>query len=382
MKQSNDCTIRDKSLLKETAKLEHLFTFKDFPVFMGCVDTPQSEDIVADMIWDICKDTGIIQLRELLPLEILYLGQHNDGIGVIWHGLYKQFAEFIYQQSPGKHILEIGGANDAIAKYFLERDASVSWTIVEPHPDFVSDPRIRVVRSWFDEDFSIDEEVDTIIHSHVFEHTYDPVAFLTHINHFLKPGKRHIFTFPNMLPMLEHKFTNCLNFEHTAFLTEDIIEYLLTTIGFEIVAKEYYGDPHSILYSTIKRQAPSAPPSLPNHYKEYKKIFMEFISYHNNMVSDLNNKIHAEILPIYLFGAHIFSQYLIQFGLKTKKIVSILDNSPQKNGKRLYGTNLLVASPKILRDKGRVIVILKAGIYNEEIKKDILENINSEVEFW
>ena len=86
--------------------------------------------------------------------------------------------------------------------------------------------------------------------------------------------------------------------------------------------------------------------------------------------------------PIYLFGAHIFSEYLFAFGLKTEKIVSLIDNSPTKQGKRLYGSHLFVESPKILRDKGPVNIILKAGIYNEEIKKDILENINPEVVFW
>lgn len=86
--------------------------------------------------------------------------------------------------------------------------------------------------------------------------------------------------------------------------------------------------------------------------------------------------------PVYLFGAHIFSEYLLAFGLNDKKIVSILDNSPTKNKKRLYGTRFVIESPKILEGKGKVNLILKAGIYNEEIKKDILQNINSEVEFW
>jgi len=41
----------------------------------------------------------------------------------------------------------------------------------------------------------------------------------------------------------------------------------------------------------------------------------------------------------------------------------------------------IVKSPKFLSNKKAPIVILKAGIYNNEIKKDILENINSNVRF-
>ena len=86
--------------------------------------------------------------------------------------------------------------------------------------------------------------------------------------------------------------------------------------------------------------------------------------------------------PVYLFGAHIFSQYLLCFGLDRTKIKSILDNSTAKQGKRLYGAEFFVQSPEVLRGQDRPIVILKAGIYNEEIKKDILENINPNVLFW
>ena len=86
-------------------------------------------------------------------------------------------------------------------------------------------------------------------------------------------------------------------------------------------------------------------------------------------------------IPVYLFGAHVFSQYLISFGLDTSKIICLLDNDRRKIGKRLYGTDLISMHPSILTDIKEAIVILRAGTHNEEIKKDILENINSNIKF-
>ncbi|ELV0449409.1 SAM-dependent methyltransferase, partial [Campylobacter jejuni] len=63
----------------------------------------------------------------------------------------------------------------------------------------------------------------------------------------------------------------------------------------------------------------------------------------------------------------------------TEKIINILDNNPSKQEKRLYGTKFIVKSPKILKDQDDSLVILNAGIYNDEIEKDILENINNNV---
>jgi hypothetical protein len=372
---------RTRSLITDKENLENLYTFKNFPVFMGCVDTPEDKDIVADMVWDICKDTGFIQLAKLLPLEVLYMEQHNDGTGKIWVEHYKAFAEFLFKYKS-KNILEIGGAHDQIAKNYRLLDPNINWTIVEPNPEHIEDEKVTVIKDWFDDKFTIDKNIDTIIHSHVFEHTYDPIAFIRHISHFMKKGDKHIFTFPHLLPMLKLHWTNCLNFEHTVFLTEDFTEYLLKRFGFVILEKHYYGDPHSIFYATEKIDTPEDIPVMENKYKEYKAIFMEYINYHLDMIKELNALVEKTDKPVYLFGAHIFSQTLMQFGLKTDTIVSILDNSGMKQGKRLYGTRFIIESPKILRDKGPLNVILKAGGYNAEIKKDILENINSEVTFW
>ena len=54
----------------------------------------------------------------------------------------------------------------------------------------------------------------------------------------------------------------------------------------------------------------------------------------------------------------------------------ILDNDTSKQSKRLYGTRLFVKSPKILAKENNPTVILKAGVYNSEIRKDILNNID------
>jgi len=374
-------TVRDKSAVTGKDNLEHLYTLKDFPVFMGCVDTPQEDDFVADMIWDICKDTGIIQLRELPPLEILYTNQHNDGTGKVWQDHYAAFAEFLHEFKP-KNILEIGGAHDYIFQNYEKLDPNINWTTVEPNPEHITSEKIKVVKAWFDDKFTINSPVDTVIHSHVFEHMFEPMQFIKHISGFLKKGQRHVFAFPNFLPMLQNKWTNCLNFEHTVFLTEEITDFIMKREGFIVLKKQYYGNAHSIFYATEKGDVPSKLLALPNKYDEYKNLYTDYVNYHLDMVNKLNSLVEKSENPVYLFGAHIFSQTLIQFGLETDSIVSILDNSSIKQGKRLYGTGFTVESPKILKDKGPVNVILKVASYDAEIKKDILENINPEVTFW
>lgn len=371
---------RDSSVLTRKKNLESLYVFKDFPVFMGCTDRmDRATDIKADMSFAICRDTGIIQLDRLLPLDLVYQSQHNDGVGKIWQDHYLAFSRFLEKFSP-KKILEIGGANDFIANDFLLRNNDVRWIVVEPHPLFEGNEKIRIIKNWFDASFSLGEKVDTVVHSHVLEHTYAPVEFIEHIAKFLKGGERHIFTFPNMVEMLSKKYTNCLNFEHTAFLAEPFVDTLLERSGFRILEKEYFQD-HSIFYATERVTEPNeSKKDFPNKYDDYKKLFTDFIQYHEDLVADLNQKTRDFDGEVFLFGAHIFSQYLIEFGLDESRIKCILDNSQLKNKKRLYGTGLIVENPEVIRGVEKACVILKIGSYRDEVMKQLKElNVNVKI---
>ena len=109
------------------------------------------------------------------------------------------------------------------------------------------------------------------------------------------------------------------------------------------------------------------------------RIFSKLTSYEANTK---NQKIEDFKGEIYLFGAHIFSQFLIYNGLNVNKIKNVLDNSEMKQGNRLYGTNFKVLSPKVLENKTDVAIILKVANYKNEIKTDIVDNINKSVTFW
>ena len=183
--------------------------------------------------------------------------------------------------------------------------------------------------------------------------------------------------------MMMRKYTNALNFEHTIFLTEPYIEYLLNQHNFRTIRREYFKKDHSIFYDCIRDSSVQKTKLPEDLFEKNKKLYLEYINFHKELINELNVKIKMlkKNQKLYLFGAHVFSQYLINFGLNIDRIVCLLDNDPKKHGKRLYGTNLKVASPKILRDEKNPTVILRAGIYNEEIKQAI-EKINSKTNFF
>ena len=62
---------RIKNVVDLRENLIVLDNVKNFPVFMGCVLHDPEDDICGDLTWAISKNTGVIQLTKLIPLDIL-----------------------------------------------------------------------------------------------------------------------------------------------------------------------------------------------------------------------------------------------------------------------------------------------------------------------
>jgi 2-polyprenyl-3-methyl-5-hydroxy-6-metoxy-1,4-benzoquinol methylase len=367
---------RNKCIVTGNSDLLHLFTFNNFPVFMGCVDTTDSsKDLRADMSWWISKKSGMIQMNPVPSLESIYPSSHGSGtVGGIWKSHHEELSKFILKNA-GAEILEIGGGHGQLANIFLSSNKNSTWTLVDPNPSCLSTSRLKVIKGFFPIESS--KKFDTIVHSHLFEHMINPLDFCNKIYSDLKPDGKIIFSIPNLGAMLERKYTNILNFEHSFLLNEYFVNYFLEASGFKIIQKEYFLEDHSIFYvAQMKKNI--EPFHLESQFIKNHNLFKNYIDFHLNLISDINNRIELTNSNIYLFGAHVITQYLISFGIRSDKIKCILDNDLTKMNKRLNGTNLYVKSPTEIKNDINPVVILRAGAFQEEISNQLLE-INKSV---
>lgn len=365
---------RDKCLITENKDLEHLSTIKKLPVFIGCTNQPEEEDIKEDMEVYISKSSGIIQLRKLLPLDLVYSHYHSEAVGDLWDKHFYEFSNFILKHNKSKEILEIGGSNGKLAEQCVDLDKNLKWTIIEPNPSKkkFKEKNINIIKSFIEDKLELISNGATIVHSHTLEHLYDPLAFFKSITEKSRSGDIMIFSIPHLHKYLEKKFVNTLNFEHTYFITEDVADYLIKKMKYELIDKQFFNE-HSIFYAIrFKGKGKLKYENINiNKYYEYKEMYLNFINFIDEEVLKINKSIsefmsHNNNLKIYLFGAHIFSQFLINRGLHADKIFAIIDNSPNKIGKRLYGSSLHVINPnKLMNSSG--IVIVKAGQYQTEV---------------
>ena len=370
---------RENCLLTGMDDLEPLATFHNFPIFMGVTSQTSDLDEFEDMKWVVSRTSGLIQLASLIELERLYPEQTTTlAIGNVWKEHHQKFAEFIGEFSPDS-VLEIGGAHGLLNVEFEKLRTHIPWLIVEPNPHPVPECRAEYIDDFIENQTDLITPEMTVVHSHTLEHIYDPLSFLSSIARQMKHGQRMIISVPNLEEWFKRGHSNALNFEHSYLLTMEVLECMARSAGFFIEKMNKFRETHSIFLSMVLAEQP-----LPTEQGAFPinrgsvEIFNRRIRDKVEFIDLANHEMQNNVGTNFVFGAHIFTQQLLNLGLKGELLHSILDNDPNKQNQRLYGTQLFVDSPSLISKLSSPLVILDAGEYTKEISTQ-LKALNSDV---
>jgi hypothetical protein len=358
--------------------LEPATTVERVPVHMGCTDRPAGEDAFADQRWAICAACAALQLGALAPLDLVYLGQHNAAVGGVWARHHAAFGAFVASFGP-RRVVEVGGSTGALAKAYVDEHDVDAWTVVEPNPTFAPEGKVGLVKAFVEDASDTVAGADAVVHSHLLEHLYEPRAFLRTVRSQLADGALMILSVPDIMSLLaQHSGSNALNFEHTYEFGIPSLLWMLADAGFELEALRRF-DRHSIFVAAVAKGAPDAAGAAPR--QDAGASFLRFVERSREDAAALTARAAAHDAPVYLFGGHVFSQFLIGCGFDATLAAGVLDNDPAKQGLRLYGTDLGVQAPAEIADGGPAAVIVRAAHYTGEITEQ-LHGLSKDIEVW
>ena len=371
-------------------ELDDVFQIKDFPVFMGATTKTPDKYVFNDLNYCKCNKCNNLQIKKLIPLDVLYQDNHNvDVVGKTWEEHNNEFAKFISKHKP-RIVMEIGSPSAKIFKKIQNEEWLTKWYSIEPNPNKTTDlnDKFSIVDTFIDDTFKLEKYnimlPNAVVMSHVFEHFYEPNKILNYLYELLNLGTDIFISIPNMTYIAKNKLMPpCgLHFEHSYYIDLENIKFILHQMGF-MIAESYNFKNHSIFIRATKietRNIISVDENLKKNNYKILSQFNETIQNCKEIVKTANDKIKGFNGEIYLYGSHFPAQLLYLLGLEINNIIGCLDQSESKIGKTLYGTNLKVYHPKVLKNKGESLVICHMGPYTNEIKNTILD-INNKVIF-
>lgn len=348
-------------------------TIPKFPVFASSVSQDFDLDIFADQVWGECSSCYLIQLMALVPLNVLYSQNHNsEVVGKTWGDHHTEFADFIHHYES-REVLEVGASHGHLAELLTSRDSELSYTMIDPNLGGLNLLGVTRISGFIEDNIELIGGTNVVM-SHVLEHLYNPGDFLKLLSENMKCGDKFFLSSPQIYEWLRIDSPNALNFEHSYFFCIDQVEAMLAEFGFELLQQERFKS-HSVFSVFEKRDLTSIKREKYVNSLDHKKEFQNYVSSQIDFCKYVNDSLMNIKGNVYLYGASLFGQALLCFGMTESAFIGVLDNSRSKKGERLYGSHLAVISPEEISRLVPLTVVLRMGPYQNEIR-DQLKQIN------
>lgn len=339
-----------------------------FPLLPVCVDTPPEEDLFAPFTISMCEHCGLITLLDVVDPVVLYEIFHSDGIGLVWEEHYERFAEIICKYHKEGRVVEVGAGQGKLIKKLLPHYAS-GVEVIDPQYEGERSG-VVVHEKLCDKQTaeSLKGQFQSMVSSHTLEHFIEFDDYFTTAWTCLKEDGMLFTSVPNQEAGFAKGYGNMLNFEHPSICSNLHWLYLHYKNGFVVKEVSLFRG-HSIMIVAQKVKEP-VPFSL-----DFKEFSIQLLEQYTTNINDRITKVRdfaAGDKENWLFGASNFSQPLFVYGLEENCFEGVLDNSPLKHNKRLYGTSLMCRKPEDVVGKGKQIrVFLNLGGYNDEVRKQL-----------
>jgi SAM-dependent methyltransferase len=340
-----------------------------FPMFQGCVREKPGARECAPMRWVACNACGSAQVLSLPPVEILYQAGHATGLGAAWGRHHAAFARFIKRHAKGP-ILDIGGGSGTLAAAYRKEGGDAAWSILEPNALRSSAlPRdVPVIEGFLNAATLKRLAPKNIVMCHMLEHAVDLRAAIGDISDALPSDGSVLLAWPDLDIWVKRGLAGALNFEHGIYVTMPRLNAVFAEFGWRASGQEYWNenDTRFIAYMRGVSHPRSSPAtSAADAVAAYFAGFRDAAARISVMLDGHDGD--ALLMP-----ASVYAQALIAAGLDERRFAALLDNAAVKHGARLYGTRLIVRSPRDgLAEARKPIVVLNGGAHDAEIARGL-----------
>jgi hypothetical protein len=313
-------------------------------------------------ICGVCKTS---QTKYLGDLNLIYSGNHADSTGSIMKNLHYKVKDVIK-----KHIIEINNITEIGSSYGILSDIVLDelgnnikkYYIIEPC--FKGQERTNkiIINDFFENvDYNNYGDSNTILISHVFEHFYNPIEIMKKISD-NKNIENIILVWPDLEYYKDNNVYHVLNTEHTFYVDNNLIKTFFNNNCFELIEEIKYKN-HSVIF-VFKKNKNLSKLKLQNINYKIDDYFNFLLNKKEEILLFINeNKKNNK--EVCIWPASVHTQFFLML-LNSPDVDFVLDNSPNKIGKYLYGHNLKCKSFTDSCNKDNAI-ILNGGCFNKEV---------------
>ncbi len=286
-------------------------------------------------------------------------------MGAAWARHHAAFADFVKEYGNGA-VVDVGGGSGTLAVAYRKAGGRMRWTILEPHalrtPQLPAD--IEVIDGFLDKATLTSLRTSTVVLCHVFEHFVDLRAAVKDLSESLPQDGRIIIAWPELEDWILKGQAGALNFEHGIYASVASLRALFNEFGWKLLGQSRW-DENDTCFLALGRGTDQSVFASPDRTsgEAISRYFARFAV----QAAQLSSLLRADC-DAYLMPASIYAQALLAAGLPQGRFACLVDNSPVKQGRRLFGTRLFVKAPEeVLSGARNPMVVLNGGAHETEM---------------
>ena len=348
------------------------FVTKPIPIFQGCLEPTDHVIRSESQTWISCEACGCCQLAHVPNSNFVYQAAHAESAGRLWLEHHAAFAEIVKEFAAPK-VVEIGGGTGLLAEQARKIGVTSHWTNVEPNPLKRNDIKDYEAYTGFLE--TAEPELfhsASIVFSHCLEHVQDLGATLSHLSSIQSVGERVLVSWPNLEDWIGYRKPGALNWEHTFFISVNQLINIFGKHHYALLKRLEWRDHSVFLCFEHTGKELQSPVEQSKHYLSHVEQYFTRFEETGKELDHITATYTGD--AIYVCPASVYSQYIVSHMESSAKLRGVLDGSPQKQGKALYGTGLTVYPYEALHKSMKSLIILCAGDHTSEIRSHIENN--------
>lgn len=351
--------------------LSEILAYRPMPLANGYCSSEPHEDDYYPLTLMVCDQCGLVQIREEVPGNVLYLRDYPY-VPSTSQTLVKHFDELAAEYAKaGQFVIDIGSSDGTLLSGFLSRGCEVLG--IDPAKNLVEVANQKGI-------FSIAQcfndrlaewllvhypQADVVTATNVVANAHQMLPFLKGIRQLLKPDGVFVMETPNFLSLMEIGSYDSIYHEHMAYFTPGTLTTALSAAGLEMVELEQIPIHGGSLRATAKLGKPD---------KRYFPApdFSQFFDRAAHSQNDLQRFLRAAFedgKSVVGYTAPAKATVLLsQAGIDASWLQYIVDNIPYKQGKLLPGLHIEIKPPEAL-DEGPLpdYLLVHAWNFRDEI---------------
>ena len=173
-----------------------------------------------------------------------------------------------------------------------------------------------------------------------------------------------ILAWPELEAWVEKGLAGALNFEHGIYVTVPTLLALFGRCGWRLKARRRWDENDTVFLAFVRDAGVVTAPVR----ERASAAILGFYNRFGEQARRLAAALQRHDGDAFLMPASVYAQTLLGFGLPQQRFAAVLDHAPAKQGRRLFGTDLVVRSPHAaLAPARRPLVVLNGGAHDAEM---------------